>query len=51
MLKQPEIDCEKNIIFGYCFKGTTGVKKETEQLCKMILKALETNKEIGICIY
>lgn len=32
MLKQVEIDCEKNIIFGYCSKGTTSVKKESEHL-------------------
>lgn len=45
MLKQPEIDCDKNIIFGYCCKGTTGVKKEIEYFCKIILKALETTKK------
>lgn len=35
MLKQLEIDCEKNIIFGYCCEGTTGVKKEIEYFCKI----------------
>lgn len=28
MLKQPEIDCGKNIVFGFCWKGTTGVKEK-----------------------
>lgn len=27
MLKQAESVCEKNIIFGYCCKGTSGVEK------------------------
>lgn len=36
MLKKPEIDCEKNIVFGYCWKGTTGVKKEEVYICKTL---------------
>lgn len=46
MLKQTEIDCEKNIIFGYCCKGTISVKKQIEYICKMTLKALETTKKM-----
>lgn len=44
MLKQPETDCEKNIVFGYCQKGTTGAKKEKDYTCKFSLKKLETEK-------
>lgn len=51
MLKQPEIDCEKNIVFGYCWKGTTGVKREKKYICKMLLKELKRAKRIGIYIY
>lgn len=51
MLKQPAIDCEKNIVFGYCWKGTTGVKKEKYSIFKILLKELETTKTIGIYIY
>lgn len=36
MLKKPEIDCEKNIVFRYCWKGTTGVKKEEVYICKTL---------------
>lgn len=35
MLKQPEMECEKNIIFGYCCEGTTSVKKQIEYFCKI----------------
>lgn len=51
MLKQPAIDCEKNIFFGYCWKGTTGVKKEKYSIFKILLKELETTKTIGMYIY
>lgn len=51
MLKQPEIDCEKNIVFGYCWKGTIGAKKEKEYICKILLKELKRAKRIGIYIY
>lgn len=51
ILKQPETDCEKNIVFGYCWKGTTGVKKEKDYICKFSLKELEITKRIGIYIY
>lgn len=44
MLKQQAIDWEKNIVFGYCWKGTTGVKKEKYSIFKILLKELETTK-------
>lgn len=51
MLKRPETDCEKNIVFGYCWKGTIGAKKEKEYVCKILLKELKRAKRIGIYIY
>lgn len=44
MLKQPETDCEKNIVFGFCQKGTTGVKKEKDYMCKFFIERTRNSK-------